>query len=154
METPLSAPIDLFWSGFIAHLVLLSLDPCARIGNLWPLSVTLVIFDELLRNWSPYNAFIRLNILTQYWSGVFFFFSLHRQMTLRRLQRKPKTSPRTTQRGSEWWSSPRARTTLLQLLVGHFYFPIFVRLSYTYFHLSTTRSHPNFGPFWTSLPFT
>lgn len=83
-------------------------------------------------------------------SGLVFFFFFcffYRRMTLQRLQRRPKTSPRTTRRGSEWWSSPRARMTLLQLLVGHFGFPFFLS---AYLHISTQvplKANPTLAPF-------
>lgn len=78
------------------------------------LSVTLVIFDWLLWNRSSWCSFTQLNMFTP--PGLLLCF--HRRMTLRWLRIRPKTSPRRTQKGSDWWSSPRARTTPLQLLVG------------------------------------
>ena len=143
METSLSAPIDLFRSGFIAHLVSLSLDPSARIGKkFWPLPVT--VCDLWL---TSQKLLFSMHLFNLTYSLCFY-----RQMTSQRLQKRPKTSPRKTRRGSEWWCSPRARTTLLQLLVGNLLFFRFCLPVFTYFNWSTTQSHPNFGPFWTSLP--
>lgn len=47
---------------------------------------------------------------------------LHRRTTSARLPGRLKTSRRTMHRGSEWWSSPRARMTLWQPLVSLFFF--------------------------------
>lgn len=49
---------------------------------------------------------------------VILFLFFHRLTTLQRLLRRPKTFPRRTRRGSEWWSSPRARMIPWQPSVG------------------------------------
>ena len=127
-----------------AHLVSLSLDPSASIGKIWPLSMThwsLIDSSEI----TLCDSFIQLNIFTPA------LWCFHRQMTLQRLQRRPKTSPRRTERGSERWSSPRARTTALQRLVGHSRFQCFCLLIYTYFLLKAIPALAPFGHLYPSL---
>ena len=94
-----------------AYLVWLSPDQSAWIWKTWPLLVKLLIFDWLLLNCSSW-CIRQLNVFT---SALWCF---RRQRTLQSLQRRLKTSPRRTQSGREWWSSPRARMTQLQLSVG------------------------------------
>lgn len=58
---------------------------------------------------------------------------LHRRTTSARSQGRLKTSRRKTQRGSEWWSSPRARMTPWQPLVGPLFAFRFVLFLFPYF---------------------
>lgn len=138
METSLSAPIDLFWSIFsLAIWFYCHLIEEKKKNNQTPLSHSrdlLMNFSEIALPWTPH------------WSPsglVCFFFFFYRLMTSQRLRTRPKIYPRRIPKGSEWWSSRRARRTRSQLLVGHLCFCLLVC---THFHLSTSQSQL-LGPF-------
>lgn len=133
-ETHVAAAADLSVSCFRAPSGLIHLPAAQNI-------------DISLLKWSFLWLFLTNWEIWDHWidrPGHFFCCCFCRQMTSQRLLIRLKTFPRKTQRGSDWWSSPRARMIPWQPSVG--------QSSLLKYHFN--GSSVNFGPFWKCLAFT